>query len=110
MVAKYTVPFAYMNLTPFSPDEAAEIAEDFEDLIDTEFTLDGVGYLIEEVLICPFDADEREVWLAAHADGAIKSTGEEVDVYLAVSDDNGALSYMSIRHFAAEKGIGYQFP
>jgi hypothetical protein len=99
-----------MDLTPFSPDEAAEIAEDFEDLIDTEFTLDGVSYLIEAILICPFDANEREEWLAGYADGVTTMTSEEVDVYLAVSDDNGTRSYMSIRHFAAEKGIGYQFP
>lgn len=99
-----------MELTPFSHDEAAEIAEDFEDLIDTEFTLGGVGYLIEDILICPFDASEREEWLAGYADGATTMTSEEVDVYLAVSDEGGTISYMSIRNFAAEKGIGYQFP
>lgn len=99
-----------MDLTPFSPDEAAEIAEDFEDLIDTEFTLDGVGYLVEAILICPFEVGEREKWMAAYASGITMEAGEAVDVYLAVSDESGTISYMSIRHFAAEKGIGYQFP
>jgi hypothetical protein len=108
-----------MESTPFTSDEAAEIAEDFEDLKDTEFRLDGpVIYLVENVVVSPFQEGDKYVFIQhylATKDGAAslsKYSGNEFDVLLFVYDaDNEAdLVHTNIRTFATQQGIAYDFP
>ena len=108
-----------MDTTPFTLDEANEIAEDFEDLIDTSFkTKDGLSYTIENVLVCPFNETEKEQFARIYLDTKNKTEslsfykGEEFDV--AVFTYSGAAAatgytWFSIRSFAEQRGIKYKF-
>ena len=108
-----------MQYTPFTLDEANEIAEDFEDLIDTDFRADiGLVYLIDNVMVCPFDEAGKQVF----ADNYFKTKdktgslrffkGEEFDVIVFVydADDETSYAWFDIRSFAEQRGIKYSFP
>lgn len=108
--------------TPFTFEEAGEICEDFEDLVDTEFTLPSSGintvFMVDAVAICPFGEAQKAQFLNRYQEtrnitAAIEGyDGPDYDVILLLSDaDNEAdFSYLGIRTFVAEKGITYNFP
>ena len=110
-----------MGNTPFSFDDAEEIAEDFEDLIDTELTMPVTGtsvFMVDAVAVCPFDAIEKErfadeFYKTRDVSGALAGyTGSDYDVILLLTDaDNESnYSYLGIRTYILEKGITYNFP
>ena len=48
-------------MSPFTLEEALEICEDFEDLKDTEFTMDtDTIYLVDDVVLCPFPKADKD--------------------------------------------------
>lgn len=113
--------FIMPDNAPFSFAEAEEIAEDFEDLVDTEFTLPEVGqsvFLVDAVAVCPFGNEERERFLTAYYNSkdALAALdgypGPDYDVLLLLSDadDETNYSFIDIRAFVANKGINYNFP
>lgn len=105
--------------TPFNREDADEVADDFEDLVDTEFTLDKINiYYVDNVVVAPFSQDERARFIKHYletkdCDDAIAFyEGSDFDVLviaLHVKDDT---SYMcvDIRSFTAQQGIVYAFP
>jgi len=111
-----------LNNSPFTFEEAEEIAEDFEDLVDTEFTVvvDGTStaYLVDAVVVSPFaEADKQrfaDAWYQHKNAGEALAgfSGSDLDVLLFVSgaDDETNVSYLGIRQFALERGIKYDFP
>ena len=109
-----------MEFTPFTLDEANEICEDFVDLNDSEFVTmaSPTIYLVEDVVVCPFNDKDKQQFIdnyLADKNGARALefyTGEDYDVILFIFDvDNEAdLLHMSIRTYAIEKGVGYDFP
>ena len=103
----------------FTLEEAIEIADDFEDLIDTEFNTDRVTtYFIENVLVAPFSPDAQKQFADAYQiskdkDGALSLyTGNEYDVLVMTCNinDESVLIPVDIRTFALERGIKYNFP
>lgn len=107
-----------MEYSPFTLEEANEIAEDFEDLIDTEFSLNNDVFLIDSVTVCPFNEDDKEIFTEAfhqtkdYPQSIAFYSGNEFDVIILASHaaDEANYTWISIRNFAAEKGIKYNFP
>lgn len=107
-----------MEPTPYSFADAEEICEDFEDMKDTEFVLSGVSYIVDDVIVCPFEPAEKQAFFTAYAAGdkniivAPTTDVARYDVTLVVSDlsaDEGP-SFMSVQQYVAEKGVNYNFP
>ncbi len=101
------------TLVPFTFAQAEEIAEDFEDLRDTEFVLGGVLYIVDDVLVCPFGAADKERFYESYlADKEVRLEAGDAgyDVLIAICDPDDQPSYVGIRQFVAEKGIFYNFP
>ncbi|MCW3123607.1 MAG: hypothetical protein JWQ38_3099 [Flavipsychrobacter sp.] len=106
-----------MELTPFTLDEATEIWDDFEDLKDTEFHLAAIEYFVHDVVICPFHEADKAKFIQLYdsvKDGKVALeaySGAEYDVMIVACDvaDESVFSYVSIRSFAVEKGISYNF-
>jgi hypothetical protein len=108
-----------VDLKPFTLEDAMEIREDFEDLIDTEFNLEpSLLYVIQDIAICPFNESDRLAFFTVYAKDSdttatLKSySGTEYEVVLVCvdADDETKLLHLPIRAFAAEKGIQYNFP
>jgi len=50
-----------MNNFPFTLEEATDIAEDFEDLIDTDFAMgNSLVYEVNNVLVCPYEEEDKK--------------------------------------------------
>ena len=97
----------------FTYEQAEEIAEDFEDLKDTEFLLGGVWYFVEDVLVAPsgipLDGPEmQQVRLGLYQPD---ETGD-FDVLIAASGEasGGITTYIDIRSYMLEKGVSYNMP
>ena len=107
-----------MVLTPFTIEEAEEIREDFEDLIDTEFKAGSSPLLlIDDVIISPLNDTDKNKLATQYFDTKDKTfatfyTGDEYDVVLMTSlaDDETERSFIDIRSFATLRGIKYSFP
>jgi hypothetical protein len=108
-----------MTHKPYSLDEATEIAEDFEDLIDTDFTLDKtITYVVDNVVAGPFNEDSKELFVknylkTKNAEESLNFyDGKEFDVLLFAYDENDDTSFIciDIRTFTEQKGIRYNFP
>ena len=113
------IAFQKMNYTPFTLEEATEIADDFEDLEDTEFSFgESTAYMVHKVIIAPFGNQERAEFIAQYEStrngkqSLEAYTGNEYEVLLVAADlaDEERLVYLHIREFVAEKGIKYSFP
>jgi hypothetical protein len=107
------------NMTPFTLDEAKEIWDDFEDLKDTEFKLDGPAvYLVLDVVVAPFPDADKQAFMGRYSEtkDAQESLGyyygSDYDVLLVACDvdDEATCIYIDIRTFAADKGVHYSFP
>ena len=108
-----------MEFIPFTLEEAEEICEDFEDLIDTEFKV-GTSplLLVEDVVIAPFSEAEKNSFVESYSDTRNAEealglyTGGDYDVVLITSADeaDSTFSYIDIRTFANLRGIKYSFP
>lgn len=108
-----------MLAKPFSLEDAKEICEDFEDLIDTELIFDGVLYMVEDVTVCPFHASEKEAFFASYEigqrgqDDSHHADEEAFDVTLVVTNlekEDDGLFFIGIRQYIADKGVNYNFP
>ena len=108
-----------MELTPFTLEEAEEIREDFEDLVDTEFKIgSSPEMLVDAVIISPFDTADKDnfaerYYIARDSDNALSQyAGSDYDVMLITSeaDSQTNYSYIGIREFAEIRGIKYEFP
>ena len=107
-----------MKVHPFTFAEAEEICEDFEDLKDSEFMISSRSYIVDDVLISPFDRADKDAFFATYvfsktngiASGGYR--GAECDVIIAVADlfDERVVSYIEIRQYVSEKGVNYNFP
>ena len=102
----------------FSLAQAEEIVEDFEDLKDTEFAVHGASYIIEDVIVVPF---EKDMFLSFFDQYTIVRNSAELlasydvglfDVVLVVSPlpDESSLSYFTITQYVSDLGVGYNFP
>jgi hypothetical protein len=102
-----------MNYTPYTRAQADEISEDFEDLLDTEFSLGGVSYLVDSIIVCPFAEPQRTQFLSSLPDGQQADMAtDQYDVLLQVTDaaTEQVTSYIAISDYVAEKGVAYNFP
>ncbi len=95
-------------------DIAEEVLSDFEDLVDTEFSINGNSYIVDAIVISPAAQPGKdafaESWLRDK--NGQNYSGDDCDVLLMVTDTSGseAASYISIETFITEKGISYNFP
>jgi hypothetical protein len=107
-----------MVFIPFTLEEATDIAEDFEDLIDTDFEFDGAVYEVIDVMIAPFEEEEGKNFIAHYSRTKNKEvalsvyTGSKYDVIVFACDIDAADKYtcIDIRTFTDQKGIRYNFP
>ena len=108
-----------MELTPFTIEEAVEICEDFEDLIDTEFKIGSSPMLlVAQVAITPFHETDKNRFAESYyqtknSENALSFyKGSNYDVLLMIYqvDDETNYSYIDIRTFVNLKGIKYSFP
>ncbi|MES2702132.1 MAG: hypothetical protein V4649_05805 [Bacteroidota bacterium] len=97
-----------MDLKPFTFEQATEICEDFEDLLDTEFRHRDDMVLVEQVVICPYDAAHRHQFISG---GNNESPGDTCDVVLVTTTANSSDPiYIPIREYIADNGVSYNFP
>jgi hypothetical protein len=108
-----------MTRTTFTLEEAEEIADDFEDLADTEFTFDKkTTWFVDNIMVGPFDDSDRDQFVKNYLSTKDKVyslslyAGDFYDVLLVAFDVNDDTNYicMDIRSFATQKGISYAFP
>jgi hypothetical protein len=106
---------------PFTYEQAQEICEDFEDLIDTELVLrtpDPVKCVIDHVCIVPFsEADKRSFMEHYTASGdpqhaLLQCSGDAFDVVIIARDvrDEDEIIIQSIEEYIAANGVRYNFP
>lgn len=96
----------------FTFAQATEICEDFEDLKDTEFLLGGILYVVNDIIICPFEVETREVFLNDFAGSTVNGfNGDDCAVMLYAEDlATGRLHFIDILAYIEEKGVNYNFP
>lgn len=108
-----------MTLNAFSLDEAREICEDFEDLIDTEFNVDSpFVFLIHDVMPCPYKEQDKLAFVENYVRTKDKDEsiafykGDEFDVILFAFDetDSANYTYVNIRAYVDNNGVRYNFP
>ena len=107
-----------MAATPFSLEEAIDIAEDFEDLIDTDFGVEGTVYEVVDVMVCPHHDEDQKVFFEQYTAGKNKEaalgtySGDEYDVAVFACDlaDPEQYTCIDIRTFAEQRGIKYNYP
>ena len=108
-----------MEYTPFTFDEAEEIREDFEDLVDTDFKIGtSPEMFVENVVIAPFPPADRESFVAQYfatrnsSEALAQYGGADYDVVLVTceTDIDTSYSHIGIREFAELRGIKYEFP
>ncbi len=108
-----------MENAPFTLDQATEIAEDFEDLVDTGFIKEGRKWIISSIEVCPFHEAHKSLYpqsiitkskaaTALNADDA--SQGFDVTLLLTDGKETATYSSIDIRSFADLMGINYRFP
>ncbi len=106
--------------TPFTLEEAIDIQEDFEDLVDTDFKPDASSPVFEitNVLVCPFNDHDKKLFadrynLAKEDEDPLSAyTGTEYDVIVFALNlvDESNYIYIDIRSFAERMGINYTYP
>ena len=106
---------------PFTYEQAQEICEDFEDLIDTELVLrtpDPVKGLIDHVCIVPFSETDRKSFMEHYnASGdpqqaLLQCSGDAFDVLLIAREINNPdeIVIQSIEEYISANGVRYNFP
>jgi len=108
-----------MNNFPFTLEEATDIAEDFEDLIDTDFAMgNSLVYEVNNVVVSPYEEEDKTKFAAYYhetkdAQIALKTyMGNEYDVIVFAYDIDDVTNYIftDIRTFVEQRGINYAFP
>jgi hypothetical protein len=97
-------------------EEAAEMMEDFEDLLGTEIVMGSPATEIWYVTAAPSDvedqpgfAEEHHQNVMADASYVYKNDVDQYDVVLIIGQP-GSFTIKNIRDYVAEAGIGYNFP
>lgn len=109
-----------MNI-PFTYEQAEEICEDFEDLIDTELVIKTdtpVRCVIDHVCIAPFSEGDKAVFMDAYALSRNPAQslsfykGEEFDVLIIAANiqNEKELVVQRIEEYIAANGVQYNFP
>jgi len=106
-----------MEPTPLTLEKANDIIEDFEDLIETEFTFQSAVYEINHVLVTPFSNEDKRTFLLAYANtsDAAKAlefyTGADYDVMVIAHKMTGEKEVIArtIREYVTQHGINYNF-
>ena len=107
-----------MTLTPFTQAHADEIAEDFEDLIDTSFKwIDGIRYSIENVMVCPFDPAEQTTFATTYHTtrdkeaslNTFKGSGFDVMIFAYKGRKEEEFIALNVRTYTEQLGIRYNF-
>lgn len=104
-------------LHPFTDQQAQEIAEDFEDIIDTERSRGGVKMVIDNILIRPYDEARRDQPLEDYYNSEYievedsENTDAQYVILVVMSTlDDGSVSVLDIVDYVAANGINYNFP
>jgi len=110
--------------TPFTLEQANEIIEDFEDLVDTEINLPSGFFAINHVVVTPFSNEDKRTFFHTYADTSDVSQaisfyrGGDFDVLIiaykivvpdALLEDREVVA-MPIKEYVARFGINYNFP
>lgn len=80
---------------PFTYEQAEEICEDFEDLVDTELVIDGNKYFVDKLLIVPFNSEQE---------------GYDVLFVASFTEDPNNTITQTIRDYITNNGVNYNFP
>ncbi len=106
-----------MTVKAFTYTQAQEIAEDFEDLVDTEHRRVGETYVIDDIIIRPYDAVKAHQNLDEYygAEEIQLETVEDPDAMYAVlvimsSIADGSIFVQDITDYVAANGVNYNFP
>lgn len=110
-----------MKALYFTLEQATEICDDFEDLIDTEFTYRSeppIKLLIDHVAIAPFDKTDKEAFVNSYtASGdpiaALNNySGDKYDVLILAqnANDPNDIIILDIRQYIEENNVAYNFP
>lgn len=113
--------FAAMEMRAFSIDEANEICEDFEDLIDTEIVVrkpEPKVYLVDHVVPVPFSAPDKEAYMTVYNETLDPKvalgtyTGAEFDVFIICQyiHDSTDVVMLDIHTYIDTNGVSYNFP
>ncbi len=106
-------------MTPFTFDQALDIAVDFDDLKETHVKVtQDTTLVIEDIVVCPFPAADRDAFVAAIAANAPSAqalqnySGAEYDVIVFATElsDRSKYTVIPIRVFTEAKGIRYNYP
>ena len=104
-------------LQSFTYAEALDIAEDFEDIVDTEHIKSGIKAVVEAVIVCPYHLVSQFSSLEEYykSDDARLPVEEEQGALYAVLvvmsslvDNN--IMVQEITDYVAANGINYSFP
>lgn len=111
-----------MNKESFTLEQAQEIAEDFEDLIDTDVVeKEGVPLTVTHVVVCPYDEEDKTQFAADCVTDAdqpekllLMYDTDEYDVIIISQepDTEGDNLYdvTDIRSYISQNGVNYNFP
>jgi len=102
---------------PFTYEQAEEICEDFEDLVDTELVIEGVQHYIDHVIMVPYPTN-KELFIQSYREAgnilpALDSyTGDQYDVIIIASkmQDSNDITTIDIRKYIEDNGVSYNFP
>ncbi len=108
--------------TAFTREQAEEICEDFEDLVDTDITIhseeDAMECIIDHVVMVPHDKALQQQFLQIYSAGKNLMeaqslySGDEYDVLILAcnANDEDEVVILPIREYIEENGVGYNFP
>lgn len=109
---------------PFSLEQANEIVEDFEDLVDTEINLPSGLFAINHVVVTPFSNEDKRTFFHVYAETS--DVSKAIDFYRGGDFDVLIIGYkivatdapleereviaMPIREYVSRFGLNYNFP
>ncbi len=108
-----------MKNSPFTLEEAEEIAEDFEDLADTGFQKEGRKWIISRIVVCQFGEANKSVFPEKLESGAVTAFaqpdttmtegGFDLSLLLTSQGEEPITSSIDIRTYTEMMGINYKF-
>ena len=101
----------------FTYEEAIDIAEDFEDIVDTEHFKGGIKAVVDAVIVCPYHFVTSYPSLEEYyksEDASIPLEDEQGALYAVLvvmsSLVDNSLLLQEITDYVATNGINYSFP
>jgi len=101
-----------MEITPFTKQQAEEIAEDFEDLVGTSLGSSPASPEITHVLPAPFNRDMSDLFIKDVIAGTMQweDPADEYDVMILGIENGAPVLALYIRDYITANGIRYNFP